>query len=104
MIDAQSRSFCRIDVGSRHVQAIDTAEPELAAPATAAAGELAKAAGADVRIVHVRYMVEAAVDYLPKSFFADEEKRTLTQTRGPGPTHGPAGSAAVYGYPDRHRL
>src|SRR3546814_17107709 len=58
---------------------IDTANPELARPALAQAAELATASGGLVRLIYVRpFPIEAALAYLPKNFFDEEEKQALS--------------------------
>jgi nucleotide-binding universal stress UspA family protein len=63
----------------RILVAVDVSESDLTTLVIAAAAELAKAANADVRLVDVRFMVATAVEYLPKNFFDEEQRRTLAE-------------------------
>lgn len=59
---------------------IDISEPELTRPALAQAAELAKLSGAKVRLVYVRpFLIDAALEHLPRNFFAHEEKQALRE-------------------------
>jgi universal stress protein F len=57
---------------------IDLAEPDISGPSMDQVAQLAKASDAKVRLIHVRrFMIEAALAYLPPSFFDDEERDAL---------------------------
>jgi nucleotide-binding universal stress UspA family protein len=67
---------------SRILVPVDIPEPELTGPALAQAAELAKASGAAMHLVYVRpFMIDAALEHLPRDFFAHEERQALEELR-----------------------